>query len=490
IAGNMSELSANRLKMAGLSLSESEKTLLSEYAERIEDPSKTMTDTEEASRRLYAADARKNNLSGKERLLGDLRFELDETVNKKRKTGTFAGLGTVLLILGGALLAIYFLVSQTLSLLLSGGALCFLGILCFVLFGIRSSILNQEIAMQNSRIDKTVSEADILTEEIAGAEDCASEILTNCGILYNESTAVSDLKKLYSDCYDYMNLLKKQELFKANDRTPECEALSTEIKSLFLDFCLSPSEEDFASALSSLNRRKEACNSAENLLKDAAARKEVFEESHDLSELSASDETEYTLEDVAGMEADTDSKLKTLRESFEIYRHQLSDFTERQEELSDIKDKLDEVQQTISEKSELASVLEDTKNYLTKAKESLTARYMGPLTSGFEKYYETVTGKPATDYKIDANTEITVTGEGLQHSALLLSSGYKDLVGLCMRLAMADAMYEGEKPMLIMDDPFVNFDDRNYEGGRKLLDKASAEYQILYFSCRETGQNN
>lgn len=38
-----------------------------------------------------------------------------------------------------------------------------------------------------------------------------------------------------------------------------------------------------------------------------------------------------------------------------------------------------------------------------------------------------------------------------------------------MRFALVDAMYPGEKPFLILDDPFVNLDDEKLARGRRSL---------------------
>ncbi len=52
-------------------------------------------------------------------------------------------------------------------------------------------------------------------------------------------------------------------------------------------------------------------------------------------------------------------------------------------------------------------------------------------------------------------------------------------------MAFVDAMYPGEKPFLIMDDPIVNLDDKKTEGSLRLLREIAREYQIIYFTCRE-----
>lgn len=64
-----------------------------------------------------------------------------------------------------------------------------------------------------------------------------------------------------------------------------------------------------------------------------------------------------------------------------------------------------------------------------------------------------------------------------------MSAGYKDLIGICMRFALVDAMYPLEKPFLILDDPFVNLDDEKLARGRRLLAVLSQDYQVIYFTC-------
>ena len=71
-----------------------------------------------------------------------------------------------------------------------------------------------------------------------------------------------------------------------------------------------------------------------------------------------------------------------------------------------------------------------------------------------------------------------------------LSAGKQDLVGVCMRMALVEAMYKEEKPFLIFDDPFVNLDDNNIKGAMKLLDEIAKNYQVIYFTCSESRIHN
>ena len=55
-----------------------------------------------------------------------------------------------------------------------------------------------------------------------------------------------------------------------------------------------------------------------------------------------------------------------------------------------------------------------------------------------------------------------------------------------MRLALIDCLYEKEKPFVILDDPFVNYDEEKLVDTTKLLKEISNEIQIVYFTCHQS----
>ena len=66
------------------------------------------------------------------------------------------------------------------------------------------------------------------------------------------------------------------------------------------------------------------------------------------------------------------------------------------------------------------------------------------------------------------------------------SAGQTDLVMLCMRLALVDALFREENMFVILDDPFVNLDDAHMAQGCKLLRNLAAKRQILYLTCHSS----
>ena len=127
-----------------------------------------------------------------------------------------------------------------------------------------------------------------------------------------------------------------------------------------------------------------------------------------------------------------------------------------------------------------------TLSYLEEARNSFTSRYMNPFLRSFSRYYSMLTGDSADAVRTDADFSITIMEEGLPRDPSLMSEGSRDLISLCRRMAMIDAMYPGEKPFLVLDDPFSNLDDERVKGGLRFLHSASLEYQILYLTCHKS----
>ena len=66
------------------------------------------------------------------------------------------------------------------------------------------------------------------------------------------------------------------------------------------------------------------------------------------------------------------------------------------------------------------------------------------------------------------------------------SKGYQNLFEICKRFALTDVLFTGEKPFIILDDPFYNLDDEKLKNALELIQKLSNEYQIVYFICHES----
>ncbi|MGN0270755.1 MAG: ATP-binding protein, partial [Candidatus Weimeria sp.] len=93
------------------------------------------------------------------------------------------------------------------------------------------------------------------------------------------------------------------------------------------------------------------------------------------------------------------------------------------------------------------------------------------------------------DFELDMNLSVSVTGKsggGKTRSIDYMSTGYQDLVSFCSRAALIDVLFRREQPMIILDDPFVNFDADKITDARKMMSTLSEKYQIIYFTCHKS----
>lgn len=227
---------------------------------------------------------------------------------------------------------------------------------------------------------------------------------------------------------------------------------------------------------------------AENRAGEKQKEKADFESKNDIRRYKVLE----VMDDLMSMEAlnqrfsEINSQLERMDDEIASYNRQADNLTEERGLLDEEEEQLKVLKEELEENLRRYNIILKTKDFLEKAKESFTARYIGPVMAGFEKYYNILTGEEAINYKIDANMNITAKEHGGQRNPKLLSTGYQDLVGLCMRMAFVDAMFQGEKPFIIVDDSFVNLDDNKVKGGLKFLFEIAGEYQVIYFTCHES----
>lgn len=152
--------------------------------------------------------------------------------------------------------------------------------------------------------------------------------------------------------------------------------------------------------------------------------------------------------------------------------------------VGDIESSVERVWEEISILEAQVDVMRLAKECMTNAKESLAEKYMGNITEAFDKYRKIIEEQELEQYHIDIGLNVKVEQEGMLHNADVLSKGKNDLMQVCMRLALVEAVYKDvESPTLILDDPFVNLDNRRLINATKLLEVLGEQQQLIYFVC-------
>ena len=151
----------------------------------------------------------------------------------------------------------------------------------------------------------------------------------------------------------------------------------------------------------------------------------------------------------------------------------------------DVETRIDELSQKIEEMKEKCGILEKTKKYLETAKEQFSSQYLNKMKQNFMKNLQLINGSEL-DINLDVNLNVKVNEQGSGKDIGYFSTGYKDLIYICMRLSLIDSLFEKEKPFIILDDPFVNLDESKIKNATDLLKNISKDYQIIYFICHDS----
>ena len=199
---------------------------------------------------------------------------------------------------------------------------------------------------------------------------------------------------------------------------------------------------------------------------------------------AASEKTsEFTREELLEQRDRLEAEKEAASRLYADYRDDLNKKAAQLDEMDELRETLDGLSEEQAKEKTKLSGIQNARKYLEKAKAEVVSRYSAPILASFEKNMKFIDPQHPVRYRIDTNMQVTVDAEGLQRESELFSAGYRDLMGFCLRLAFIDAVFTGEKPMLILDDPFTNLDDEKTQKARELVREISKDYQVLYFTC-------
>lgn len=176
--------------------------------------------------------------------------------------------------------------------------------------------------------------------------------------------------------------------------------------------------------------------------------------------------------------AESERYLRSCQTDLERLQEQLEEWEEDELRLEALKEQQEKEQKKYD-------TIVKVQEYLTKAKEHLTNKYSEPILSSFCSYFQMLTAEHTERFSVDANTKLWINEQGKLRETNTQSSGLRDLIGICLRVALVDAMYTEELPVLIMDDPFTNLDDEKIQYAKKFLETVAEKYQVIYFTCSE-----
>lgn len=193
-----------------------------------------------------------------------------------------------------------------------------------------------------------------------------------------------------------------------------------------------------------------------------------------------------TLQELQRREGQAGQRIDALKKEIAEMTGKTEQMNRTLEERAELEGERDRIAAALEQKHEHYEVLEDTVKYLKKAKEKLSLHYFGDIQESFEKYINMLCVSLSGTVNVDVKLDVKIEAGGAKRELDFYSAGYKDLIGICTRLALIDVLFAEEKPFVILDDPFSNLDEEKLKSMLKMLQSIGTEYQIIYFICHNS----
>ena len=355
-----------------------------------------------------------------------------------------------------------------------------------------SEFTSEIVELQNKRRDyemlnrrRQQAGTDTTAARMEELEVRLKQFLAGFGDVWEEQNYLAALHDIAAKSRQRQLLEEKQKQYRR--QREQYEVLKEKVKKYLLSLHLIPEEPLEEQLIELENRRKDYEKELLEYRRSAQELKQ-FEEQEDVPALLAlkAPEGEESLESLAEEMKVLSERMEDRYKSIRSYQDQLSSLQESWENIENMEGELENLQETSEEKLKQYRLLEVTKGLLEEAKSSFTAKYTEPVMVGFRKYYQILTGTECENYQMDANTKMQVIDGNMPRDIGYMSLGNRDLIGICMRMALVEAMYDERKPFLILDDPFVNLDENRTKGAIRFLAEIAKEYQVIYFTCHSS----
>ena len=329
-----------------------------------------------------------------------------------------------------------------------------------------------------------------LSEQIKQLENRLDVFLKRYNCATNGNNYSLTIERIRNDIADYKRInqeMSKQDIYR-NQYEQNMSGIKCFLRKYIKGF---KGEESVGETLRNLDKKLDGYYRAKSEYDNAMMIKADFESENDISMFAAqNDADKISLEEIASDMTRIDNMIEEYAQQISQCNKQLENLQIQADECENCRQELNRLTDIQESEKNKERLLKLTKQIMEDSKQSFTSEYMGPVMSGFRKYYTILTGCEPDAYNLDADTKLTVMEQNMPRDIGYLSAGKQDLVGVCMRMALVEAMYKEEKPFLIFDDPFVNLDDNNIKGAMKLLDEIAKNYQVIYFTCSESRIHN
>ena len=180
--------------------------------------------------------------------------------------------------------------------------------------------------------------------------------------------------------------------------------------------------------------------------------------------------------------------LNDIAERLNSLSMQVGSLTEERKNISfdcvAIEDKLLAVDERIARAEFDYKVADTVSQLLAEAKDNLSSSYLPKLTKRCAELLSGIT-QSAYEVEIDRTFNVRIREKGQTKEMNCYSRGIREITLLCFRIALSELLYDGAVPFIIIDDAFVNFDEKNFLHATELLKQLAEHAQVVYFTCHD-----
>ena len=319
-------------------------------------------------------------------------------------------------------------------------------------------------------------------EDIPTASDEDMRVLYDLVELFDKKDSLDLISAVHEiiSSYKRYEQLSTYEEYRRGDgqrRLAEAERLEAEVAAFLAPYKLSGS--DAFLRLSEL--RREYARLSERIVE---TRREAT--------VLLGDGLESSLSDATIPIVDTERELKSLEDELNsllrtsaVRERQLASISEELDSRELLCMRRDELTERLAKYGDNYQIILLTKDYLSRAKDAVTSKYLGKTKASFERYAKLI-GADEGEYDMDTSFAVMRREGAYSQPVEAYSKGTRDLFNIAARFALIDSLYESESPFVILDDPFVAFDDRRAARALGLISEIAKKRQIIYFTCSES----
>ena len=180
-----------------------------------------------------------------------------------------------------------------------------------------------------------------------------------------------------------------------------------------------------------------------------------------------------------------ENEYNSLRISIAEDKAELVKIVAAKEELAKTDGELGDIELGLQQCKEDADAVALAMNSLDTAHTELTRLFAPALNRAASEYMKLFSGNERT-LTIDSKGNVKVCENGVIRPLNYYSAGTIDAVYVAVRLALIDLLYNDNRPPLVFDDTFANFDEKRMAQMMDILSKQPS--QIIYLTCRDPRQ--